>query len=71
MLYSFVDFLSMNGDFLRRADAESNLITLYAEHGDSYLVPNPNDLSDPSCQYQHLKSSLKYLKGSDIQCDVE
>jgi hypothetical protein len=52
-LDTLVDLFTMNRDVLRGIDTDSHLITLHAEYGQRYFVPDHHGLSRASCQNQH------------------
>ena len=52
-LDTFVDFLAMNGDIFRRADADAHLVGLHANDGYGDIVADHKSLANPSCEYQH------------------
>jgi len=59
----FVDFLAVYRHILRRVDPYSYLVTLDAQNGNLYLVPDIEGFTRTSCQYKHSIVSLIIIIG--------
>jgi hypothetical protein len=41
----------MHSDFLRRINADTDLVTLHTQHGDGHIVADHEGFTNPSCKY--------------------
>jgi|TARA_B110000263_G_scaffold182557_1_gene160151 hypothetical protein len=61
VLDSLIDLLTVNGNLLGRADADTNLVTLNAEDSHCDVIPDHKRLTDPTRQNKHVGISLIFL----------
>jgi len=69
-LDALVNLFAVNGDFLRRVDANPHLITFNTQYGDSDFVTHHQGLSDPASQNQHsflLTDSISDNKSANVK----
>src|SRR5580692_7999751 len=57
-LDALVDFFAVDGNILRRVDADPYLVALHTQDGHGDIVTDHHSLTDPSRQYEHSSSSL-------------
>mgnify|MGYP007078651068 CR=1 FL=1 len=50
-LNALINLFAMYGNFLRRIDADANLVTLYTQHSNGDLVTNHEGFTDPTRKY--------------------
>ena len=62
-LDSVINLFTVHRDTLGRINADPDLIPLYPQNGDRYLVSDHYGLTDPSCQYQHSSVLLIWAAG--------
>jgi len=58
---ALVDLLAVNRDILGRANANANLISFNAQHGDRNVIADLDRLANPARQYEHVILSVSRL----------
>src|SRR5580704_16270361 len=58
-LDALVDFFAMDGDILRRVDADPDLVSFDPQNRDGHIISDHDGLDDAPCENEHLPFPLR------------